>query len=68
MPRRYRAWALLAPAGASAAADTFGHPHAPYYFRGRRTQAFEPNAGLMTVEALEALRAEKKRERRESGN
>jgi len=32
------------------------------------TQAFEPNAGLMTVEALEALRAEKKRERREGGN
>ena len=31
------------------------------------TQAFEANAGLMTVEALEALGAEKRRERRERG-
>ena len=30
-------------------------------------QAFEANAGLMTVVALEALGAEKRRERRERG-
>jgi hypothetical protein len=31
------------------------------------TQAFEANAGLMTIEALKALGAEKKRERRARG-